>query len=533
MVTTAAGGVLEESGRQVGARSGRAGLVLFMVCTAIFMLMLDATVVSAALADIRDDFDSSIDGLQWVIDAYALPLAGLLLTLATAGDRYGRKRVFLGGMAVFTGASLALVLSGTIVQLNALRAVQGVGAAMLFATALPLLAAAYPAAEARARAIGVYGAVMAGATVAGPVLGGALVTAFGWRSIFTINVPIGVVIFGLALIRMPETARSTDRRTDWLGSVLLSGGLVAGVLALTRGNSLGWTSSTTVALATAALVLLMLFPLWQLRATQPLFDVSMVRKPGFAGVAVVAVAHMATLMAASNYLAVFLINSMGFSPLQMGLRLVPISVSALIAAPLAAILAKRIPTAVSMPVTMGLVALGMWLLGNVESSDSWTHFVPGMIIGGIGLGAITTVSQAAALTFASQENAGMASATFGTLRQVGMAMGVAGLGAMFSHSARTTAGDGLDALESARNVTVPPELRTRFLDGVAAGAGDDLAAAVPAEFASATPQLADTAHAASVEGLNALFTLGTAIGLTATVVAAVLFAVGARMPTAR
>lgn len=524
MTTTTAGDVRGSSKRQVGGTTIRPGWVLFMVCTAIFMLMLDATVVSAALADIRTDFDANIDGLQWVIDAYALPLAGLLLTLATAGDRFGRKRVFLCGMAVFTGASLALVLSGTILQLNLLRAVQGIGAAMLFATALPVLAVAYPDDRARAKAIGVYGAVMAGATVAGPVLGGALVTAFGWRSIFTINVPIGVVIFALALARMPETARIADRRTDWLGSVLLSGGLVAGVLGLTRGNSLGWTSSTILILGAASVVLLTLFMVWQFRTPHALFDVSMMRKPGFAGIAIVAVAHMATLMAASNYLAIFLINTMGFTPLQMGVRLVPISVSALIAAASAGALIKRVPTAISLPITMGLVALGMWLLGGIESADSWTHFVPGMIIGGIGLGAITTVNQAAALTFASDENAGMASATFGTLRQVGMAVGVAGLGAMFSHSARAEAGGGLDAL--AHNVTVTPDLRAQFLDGIAAGGGTDLADAVPSQFASATPLLTETAHTASIEGLNALFTLGTVVGVTATILAAVFFTAG-------
>ncbi|MET9490914.1 MFS transporter [Nocardia sp. NPDC006630] len=525
-MATTAGAVLGQTKRQVEGAPTRPGVVLFIVCTAIFMLMLDATVVSAALADIRSDFDSSIDGLQWVIDAYALPLAGLLLTLGTAGDRFGRKRVFLCGMAVFTGASLALVLSGTIVQLNALRAVQGIGAAMLFATALPLLAAAYPDARARAKAIGIYSAVMAGATVAGPVFGGALVTAFGWRSIFTINVPIGVVIFALALRRLPETPRHPDRRTDWLGSILLSGGLLAGVLGLTRGNALGWTSPTIWMLAAASAVLLTLFMVWQFRAAHPLFDVSMLRKPGFAPIAIVAVAHMATLMAASNYLAIFLINTMGFTPLQMGVRLVPLSIAALIAAPLGAVLAKRIPTAVSLPITMGLVVLGMWLLGGVESTDSWTHFVPGMLIGGAGLGAITTVNQAAALTFASDENAGMASATFGTLRQVGMAVGVAGLGAMFSHRARDAAAHGLDAIQSARNVTVTPDLRAQFLDGVAAGGGTTVVHAVPPEFASATPLLTGTAHAASIEGLNALFTLGTDTALASTIAAAIFFAAG-------
>ncbi|KAA8888575.1 MFS transporter [Nocardia colli] len=253
------------------ARRG-AGLVLFMVCSAIFMLMLDATVVSATLADIRTDFNTSIDGLQWVIDAYAIPLAGVLLTFATVGDRYGRKRMFVLGMAVFTASSLALTLSDTILQLNILRAVQGVGAAMLFATALPLLSVAFPDSAKRAKAIGIYGAVMAGASVAGPVLGGLLVTQFGWRSVFTINIPIGLVIIAIAVLRMPESPRTPERRTDWLGSLLLTGGLVAGVYCMTRGNALGWGSATSVTLAALAIALLVLFMVWQFRTAHPLFD---------------------------------------------------------------------------------------------------------------------------------------------------------------------------------------------------------------------------------------------------------------------
>ncbi len=153
-------------------RGRRPALVLSLVSIAVFMLMLDTTVVTAALADIRADFDCSIDGLQWVIDAYAIPLAGVLLTFATVGDRFGRKRLFVTGMTVFTASSLALSMSGSLIQLNVLRAVQGVGAAMLFATALPLLAVAFPDSRERAKAIGVYGAVIAAASVAGPVLGG-------------------------------------------------------------------------------------------------------------------------------------------------------------------------------------------------------------------------------------------------------------------------------------------------------------------------------------------------------------------------
>ncbi|MEU4244409.1 MFS transporter [Actinoplanes sp. NPDC026619] len=494
----------------------RPGLVLFMVCVAIFMLMLDATVVSAGLADIRADFDASIDGLQWVIDAYSIPLAGLLLTFATIGDRFGRKRMFVAGMFVFTAASLALSVSGTILQLDILRAVQSVGAAMLFATALPLLSVAYPGAGARAKAIGLYGAVMAGATVAGPVVGGALVTQFGWRSIFTVNVPIGIGIIVLAALRLPESARIPDRRADWLGATLLTGGLVAGVFGLTRGNSLGWQSAQVVALIGGAVVLLIAFLAWQVRARHPLFDIAMAKKPGFTGTAIVSVAHMATLMAATSYLALFFIGTLGYTPLQMGLRVLPISVGAMIAAPLTAIFAKRVPIGISLPVTMALVTVGMWLMGNFGYDSAWTHFLPGMLIGGVGLGSLTAVNQAASLTFASPENAGMASATFGTLRQVGLATGVAGLGALFSHVARERAATGIEALPGAGS-DLPADLRDQFVHQVGAGSGHEAASAVPA--------LAQVADHASIDALNALATLGAVIGAVSVVLAVLAFTI--------
>ncbi|MFI6763837.1 MFS transporter [Micromonospora sp. NPDC050417] len=500
----------------------RPGLVLLTVCVGIFMLMLDATIVSAALADIRSDFEASIDGLQWVIDAYSIPLAGLVLTFATIGDRYGRKRMFVTGMAVFTGASLALTFSDTIVQLDILRAVQGVGAAMLFATALPLLSVAFPEGAARAKAIGIYGAVMAGATVAGPVVGGALVTEFGWRSVFSINVPIGIVIILVAL-RMPESARTPDRRADWLGSLLLTGGLVAGVFALTQGNSLGWSSGEIIALIVIAVLLLIAFLSWQMRARHPLFDISMARKPGFAGTAIISVAHMATLMAATNFLALFFIGTLGYTPLQMGLRVVPLSITAMIAALLTAILAKGVPFKVLLPVGMVLVTVAMFLMGNVGYDSEWTHFLPGMLVGGIGLGSLTATSQAASLTFASQENAGMASATFGTLRQVGMAIGIAGLGAMFSHVARDKAESGLAALPGSD--AVPQDLKHQFVEQVGAASGHQVVEAVPPQFQESVPALARVADHASIDALNAMVTLGTVIGAVSVVLAVITFAV--------
>lgn len=508
----------------------RPGMVLFIVCVAIFMLMLDAMVVSAALADIRSDFDASIDGLQWVVDAYSIPLAGVLLTFATLGDRYGRKRMYLAGMAVFTGSSLAMTMAGSIVALDVLRVVQGIGAAMLFATALPLLAAAFPDAGARAKAIGVYGAVMASATVLGPVIGGGLVTQFGWRSIFLINVPIGIAMIVLAARKLPQTASTADRRADWLGSLLLTGGLVAAVFALTRSHALGWTSGTVIALIVGGGVLLTAFLFWQTRAKNPLFDISMAKKPGFTGTAVVSIAHMATLMASATYLALFLMGQ-GYTPLEMGLRLLPISVCAMIAAALTPIIARRVPMGVGLTGTMAVVTVGMWLLGNYGPDDNWTHFLPGMIIGGLAIGALTSLNQAASLTFASQENAGMSSATFATLRQVGMAMGIAALGAVFSQVATDRAESGLAAVPGIGSV--PQDLKDQFVDLVGSGSGHEVVGSVPAQFHDAVPALTRVADSASIDALNALANLGTIIGASAVAIAGTAFAIDRRRVSRR
>ncbi|MEV3856701.1 MFS transporter [Streptomyces sp. NPDC050095] len=500
----------------------RPGLVLFMVCTAIFMLMLDTMVVSAALADIRSDFDASIDGLQWVVDAYAIPLAGVLLTFATLGDRYGRKRMYVLGMVVFTGSSLAMTMAGGIVQLDVLRVVQGIGAAMLFATALPLLAVAFPEAGARAKAIGTYGAVMASATVLGPVIGGGLVTQFGWRSIFFINVPIGLAMTVLAVVKLPETASAPRQRADWPGSLLLTGGLVAAVFALTRSHALGWTSGTVVSLIVLGVVSLAAFLVRQRRVAYPLFDLSMARRPGFTGTAVVSVAHMATLMASATYLALFLMGQ-GYTPLEMGLRLLPISACAMVAAAVTPVLARRVPMGVGLTGTMAVVTVGMYLLGHYGHDDSWTHFLPGMIIGGLAIGALTSLNQAASLTFAPPEKAGMSSATFATLRQVGMAMGIAALGAAFGRVATDRAESGLAAVPGLD--AVPRELREQFVDQVGSGSGHQVVEAVPTQYADAVPALTRVADSASIDALNTLANLGALIGAVSVVVAAVAFAV--------
>jgi hypothetical protein len=216
-------------------------------------------------------------------------------------------------------------------------------------------------------------------------------------------------------------------------------------------------------------------------------------------------------------------GALGCTPLQMGLRLLPISACATVAAAVTPIVAKRVPISVGLTGTMAMVTAGMFLLGNYGHGDSWTHFLPGMVIGGLGIGALTAVNQAASLTFASQENAGMSTATFATLRQVGMAMGIAGLGAVFSHVAQDKAESGLTAV--AGSDTVPQDLKHEFVHQVGSGSGHQVVEAVPSQFQDLVPTLVRVADDASIDGLNSLTTLGTWIGAGSVVIAATAFTI--------
>lgn len=252
-----------------------------MVCTATFMLLLDLTVVFVALGRIQQDFHSDLGSLQWVVDAYTLPLAGLLLTAGTLGDRFGRRRVFLVGMTLFVAGSIGCALAWSPLALDLTRAVQGVGGALLFGVALPLLGEAFPEPRERAGAIGAFGATMAAATAVGPLVGGALVEGPGWRWIFVINVPIGVAALIAGRLRLRESRAATVRRTDVPGAVLLVAGLFALLLAIIRGNDEGWTSAPILALFAAAALLLAALLVRQARAAEPMLDVRLFARDPF------------------------------------------------------------------------------------------------------------------------------------------------------------------------------------------------------------------------------------------------------------
>jgi EmrB/QacA subfamily drug resistance transporter len=496
----------------------RRGLTLVVVCTAIFMLVLDVTIVSVALADLQRDLRATLADLQWVVDAYTLALAGGLLTAATLGDRIGRKRIFAAGLAIFSGASLACAVAGSVAALDAARAVQGLGASLLFGTALPLLGAAFPDVRGRARAVGAFGAAMSAATAVGPLAGGALVDGPGWRWIFLVNVPVGLT--GLAAtLWLTESRPQSARRADWPGAVLLTAGLLALLLALIRGNGSGWASAPILGLFAAAAVLLAAFFAREATAVEPMFDLGLLRRPVFAGVAVQAFALTATLVAATFYLALYLQNTLGFSPWGTGLRVLPLTVAAFAAAPATSAALHRI--GVRLPLALGLLAAGDGLaliafgasLPGDDPGHVWLSLVPGLVLAGLGLGSGLAASASAALSAVGPERAGMATGTITTIRQVGLAAGVAALGALFEHRA------GRVTLPT----VLPPAVRGRLADAIASGAGVRAAEALPPQLPSAVRAAAVVAaRSASTQAIEVLCLVAGAAAVVSGLVCMVL-----------
>src|SRR2546426_3614747 len=255
---------------------------LIAVCVATFMLLLDITVVNVALPAIQKDLNASLSSLQWVVDAYSLTLAAFLLTAGSFADRIGRRRVFTAGFAIFTFASFLCGISGNATLLNLARGLQGVGGAAMFATSLALLAQEFQGRE-RGTAFGVWGATIGGAVAVGPLVGGVLTDGLGWEWIFFVNVPIGIATIVLTQARVHETRDPTASGVDWIGTATFSGALMALVFALIRGNAEGWGSALIVGLLAAAAVLLVVFVLVELRQDHPMLDLTLFRKPTFAG----------------------------------------------------------------------------------------------------------------------------------------------------------------------------------------------------------------------------------------------------------
>jgi EmrB/QacA subfamily drug resistance transporter len=414
---------------------------LLVVCAATAMLMLDIAVVNTALAAIAADLDAGLTGLQWVVDAYTVALAAVVLTAGSLADRLGRKRVFAWGLVLFTGSSAACALAGSIVVLDAARAVQGLGAAAMFAVSLALLADAFPSDEGRAGALAAYGATIAGAFAVGPLVGGALTTGLGWEWIFLVNVPIGLALIAITLTKVRESVDPLARPVDWRGQAALGGALVLVVTGLLRGNEEGWGSTPIVAMLGGGAVLLVVFALVERRVEHPMLPLGLFRGRAFTGALVAAFAISSSFFAVFLYTTLYLQQILGLSAIEAGMVYLPGTIIMFVVSAATASLGDRISQPMMVTVGLLLVGAGMALGVLFEADSSWTIMLPTVIIAMIGAGLFNPAVSAIALRAVPTRDAGLAAGVNDTFRQAGIAVGVAGLGALFPAGAALGGGD--------------------------------------------------------------------------------------------
>jgi EmrB/QacA subfamily drug resistance transporter len=409
---------------------------LIAVSVAIFMLLLDITVVNVALPDIQRSLHSSFEDLQWVVNAYSLTLAAFLLTAGATADLIGRRRVFVMGLIVFTASSAVCGLSTTPLMLNLARAVQGTGGAMMFATSLALIAQAFHGKE-RGIAFGVFGGVIGAAVAIGPVVGGVITSGIGWEWIFFVNVPIGIAAVFLTLSQVSESRDPNAKGVDWIGLVTFSGSLFLFVFALIQGNEKGWGSTRILGFLIGAAVLLVVFVIAEHRQKRPMLDLTLFRRPAFAGASIVAFAVSASMFSMFLYLTLYIQDVLGYDPLQAGLRFLPITLMTFVVAPFSGKLSVRVPVRLLLGVGMLCVSGGLLAMTAVDPSTGWTTLIPGFLLAGFGVGTINPPLASTAIGVVHYSRSGMASGINNTFRQVGIATGIAGLGAVFQHQVTT------------------------------------------------------------------------------------------------
>ncbi len=407
---------------------------------ALFMAQLDNLVVTTALPVIRVRLHASLPGLEWTVNAYTLTFAVLLLTGATLGERFGRRRALLVGLAVFTAGSAGAALAPTVGWLVALRAVQGVGAAIVTPLTLTLLSAAVPV-QRRGMALGVWGAVAGLAIASGPVVGGAVVQGWSWQTIFWLNVPLGLLLIPVARLRIAESFGPATR-LDVPGVTLASAGLFGVVLGLVRANALGWTSAYVLTAIAVGLALLATFVAWETRATQPMLPLRLFASRGFSATNLASVLMFFGMFGSIFLLAQFLQTVQHYSPLSAGVRTLPWTAMPVLVSPVAGSLADRVGGRGVVLTGLILQAAGLaWLAAISTPTVPYVDLVPAFMVSGIGMAMFFAPVATMVLATVRRHEEGMASGATNALRELGGVFGVAVLAAVFSAHGGYATGD--------------------------------------------------------------------------------------------
>jgi len=500
---------------------------LIVVCVATFMLLLDITIVNVALPKIATDLKASFSDIQWVIDAYALTLASVLLTTGALADLLGRRLVFSIGLVLFGLTSLLCALSPSALFLILARGGQGIGGAIMFSTSLALLAQEFHGRE-RGTAFGAWGATIAVSAAVGPLLGGALTEGFGWPSIFLINVPVAVVAVALTLARVAESRDPAGTRIDWIGTVTFTAALFLLVFAVIRSNASGWGSTLIVSLLIGCALLLIAFVVSQFVQDNAMFDVSLFRKPTFGGASIVAFAVAASMFAMFLYLTLYLQTILGFSPLQTGLRFLPVTVVSFFVSALSGNLSARMPVRLLLGFGLVLVGAGLLMMRGLSVSSHWTALLAGFIVGGAGIGMVNPALASTAIGVVPPQRSGMASGINSTFRQVGVATGIAVLGSIFETAIKTNLVPKLAGTPAAAQ-------GAQIAHAVAAGGSQQVLQAVPP---AARARAGTAIHAAFAVAMNDILLVAALVAFVGAALALLLvrgsdfFTYGAREPAA-
>jgi EmrB/QacA subfamily drug resistance transporter len=482
---------------------------LTAVVTGMFMLLLDVTIVNVALPQIQKEFSASLSDLQWVIDSYALTLAALMLTAGALADRFGRRVTFAAGTAIFTAGSLLCGLATGPLDLALSRAGQGIGGAVMFATSLALLSDAFRGKD-RGIAFGAFGAVTGIAVATGPVIGGVITSGLSWRWIFLVNVPIGIATIAVTLAKVAESRDPDAARPDWLGFASFSAALALLVYGLISAGG-GWGSAKVAASLGASAVLLAVFVIIELAQRRPMLDLSLFRVPTFTGGLVAAFGISASLFSLLTYIILYLQDDLGFSALGTGLRILFLTLAVFVTSGIAGRLTTIVPIRLMICAGFALIATGLLLMRGLTAGSGWVHLIPGMIVAGAGAGLVSVPLASTAVGVVAPARAGMASGINSTLRSVGLATGIAALGAIFTAQFLTTvtgrlAGTPLAAHAHAVAVA---------LSGPTTGAQSGLSAAARQSVAAA-------ARAGFADGLDTILLIGAAIAAIAAITSLIL-----------
>ena len=486
----------------------RKWIPLIAVCLGTFMLLIDVTIVNVAIPDMAKDLSTSFTSLQWVIDAYALILAALVLGTGSIADIVGHRQAYVAGLALFAVASLVCGIAPNPGVLIGARAVQGLGGAAMFATTFALLNSNYSGRD-RGTAYGMWGAVVSAAAAVGPIVGGLLTEGISWRWIFFVNLPISVVAIAMCLLKLDDVHESRKVRVDWLGIVTFTAAAGGVTYALIHGNEHGWTSGQTWAVGLIGALLFVAFVVVELRTPHAMLDLSLMRNRSFAGICVAAILLTFAAFASFTYTQIWLQSVLGLSPIEAGLIGLPLTIASFTVSAFFAgrFLIGRPPG----PVIAGgllLIALGdLVSVALVHGDAHWAALVPGFFVAGIGVGMAVPVLSSASMAAVPIERGGMAAGAVNTARQLGFAFGIALLGTVFSSRISTVLTD--------RSVPHAGSVAHQ----VSGGQAGRVLGSTPV---SGRHTLDQAVHASAVSGLQFVFLVAGIVGLIAALLTFVL-----------